>query len=314
MRMLIVVLLIVLAGCSRAPDTTLKPWPPQVAYAPLRQPFKDAELHRDTDSAAMRYRLANGAAWLAPITGRPQARWINGPADLEPLRAVAAQARLQGTLPVLVAYYLPNRGCAKDQGARNERAYQRYIGRLIRLLGATDAAVIMEPDAVPADCFTRERGALIAASVRRLAEAGHHVYIDAGHSAWRTTGETAERLLASGIQHAEGFAVNVSNRQSTDASYRWGRELSSLVGGREFVIDTSRNGLGPPPKNEWCNPGRQALGQEPTTQVVAPGLAALLWIKRPGESDGICGGEKTYLFSPRQARLLIDNAQSSGVR
>ena len=37
-----------------------------------------------------------------------------------------------------------------------------------------------------------------------------------------------------------------------------------------------------------------------------PHLAALLWIKAPGESDGECGGEQTYLFSPTQARNLID--------
>jgi endoglucanase len=39
-----------------------------------------------------------------------------------------------------------------------------------------------------------------------------------------------------------------------------------------------------------------------------PGLAALVWIKRPGESDGICGGETNYLFSPTQARRLTVNS------
>jgi endoglucanase len=34
-------------------------------------------------------------------------------------------------------------------------------------------------------------------------------------------------------------------------------------------------------------------------------LGALLWIKPPGESDGLCGGEHTYFFSPTQARRLI---------
>ncbi|MFB4275437.1 glycoside hydrolase family 6 protein [Nonomuraea sp. MTCD27] len=301
-------ILLLLAGCGRVPDTDLRPWPPRVTYAPLRHPFKDARLHLDTDSAAALYQRANGAAWLTPITSRPQARWINGPPDLKPLPAVASAARVQGTLPVLVAYNLPHRGCAKDQGAGTDQAYDRFIRQLTRRLGATRTAIIMEPDAVAADCFTPERAALLKRNVLRLARAGHHVYLDAGHSAWRSTGEMAERLLASGIQHAEGFAVNVSNRQTTDASYRWGRELADLVGNREFVIDTSRNGLGPPPRNEWCNPRHQALGRPPTTEVTRPGLAALLWIKRPGESDGVCGGETTYLFSPRQARLLIDNA------
>jgi endoglucanase len=109
------------------------------------------------------------------------------------------------------------------------------------------------------------------------------------------------------------FSVNVANRQTTRQSYQWGRELSDLLGRREFVIDTSRNGLGPPPDapdrdDEWCNPRRQALGQAPTTRPGMPGLAALLWIKLPGESDGICGGETTYLFSPTQARRLTVNS------
>ena len=34
-----------------------------------------------------------------------------------------------------------------------------------------------------------------------------------------------------------------------------------------------------------------------------PGLAALLWSKLPGESDGICGGETTYLLSDSSTTL-----------
>jgi hypothetical protein len=41
-----------------------------------------------------------------------------------------------------------------------------------------------------------------------------------------------------------------------------------------------------------------------------PGLAALLWSKLPGESDGICGGETTYLFSRTRARRLTSTARS----
>ena len=98
------------------------------------------------------------------------------------------------------------------------------------------------------------------------------------------SGETADRLLAAGIASAEGFAVNVSNRQTTKDSHRWGLELSDLVGDRPFVIDVSRNGLGPPPDDpgrddEWCNPSRQALGAQPT---VKPGLQG--WMHCCGSS------------------------------
>jgi endoglucanase len=215
---------------------------------------------------------------------------------------------------VLVAYYLPNRGCSSSgQDAPSSNHYRRWIDRLTHQLGATRAAIVVEPDAVAADCFDNTRAALLRRTVKRLADAGQYVYIDAGHARWRSTGEMAERLLRAGIQYAQGFSINVANRQTTRLSYQWGRELSDLLGRREFVIDTSRNGLGPPPDDpdlddEWCNPQRQGLGQAPTTRTSMPGLAALLWIKLPGESDGICGGETTYLFSPVQAQRLTANS------
>ena len=58
----------------------------------------------------------------------------------------------------------------------------------------------------------------------------------------------------------------------------------------------------------WLDPAYQALGAAPTTRTGTRGVDALLWIKRPGESDGKCGGEVSYFFSPRQARELIVNS------
>jgi endoglucanase len=304
-----------LAGaCTNTPDTTMHPDPPSVTYAPLEHPFRDARLFVDDQTAAARWQREHAASWLDPITSRPQARWLTGPQDLARLPALAARAREQRALLVLVAYYLPNRGCSSSgQGAPSSSHYRRWIDRLIHQLGATRAAIVVEPDAVAADCFDNKRATLLRRTVKRLADAGQYVYIDAGHARWRGTGEMAERLLRAGIQYAQGFSVNVANRQTTRLSYQWGRELSDLLGRREFVIDTSRNGLGPPPDDpdrddEWCNPRRQGLGQAPSTRTSMPGLAALLWIKLPGESDGICGGETDYLFSPSQARRLTVNS------
>ena len=306
---------VVAGACTNTPDTTLHPRPPAVAYAPLEHPFHDARLFVDTQTSSARWQREHGAGWLDPITTRPQARWLNGPQDLAKLPALAARARRQRALLVLVAYYLPNRGCSSsaDQGAPTSRDYRRWIDRLVGHLGSTRAAIVVEPDAVAADCFDARRAILLKHTVRRLAGAGQYVYLDAGHARWRSTGEMAQRLLRAGIQYAQGFSVNVANRQTTRQSYRWGRELSDLLGGREFVVDTSRNGLGPPPNqpdqdDEWCNPRRQALGRAPTTRSSMPGLAALLWIKLPGESDGICGGETSYLFSATQARRLTVNS------
>ena len=70
--------------------------------------------------------------------------------------------------------------------------------------------------------------------------------------------------------------------------------------------DTSRNGRGGI-RHEWgawCNVRGAGLGQRPVATPM-PGLDAYVWIKPPGESDGLCGGEHTYFFSPTQARRLI---------
>jgi endoglucanase len=64
----------------------------------------------------------------------------------------------------------------------------------------------------------------------------------------------------------------------------------------KFVLDTSRNGRGPwqpvaglyPDAQTWCNaPGRGA-GLRPKVLGASGLLAAYLWIKTPGASDGSC--------------------------
>jgi endoglucanase len=65
----------------------------------------------------------------------------------------------------------------------------------------------------------------------------------------------------------------------------------------KFVIDTSRNGLGPwtPPANAsypdpqiWCNPPERGLGLRPTANTGTDLASAYLWVKTPGQSDGSC--------------------------
>jgi endoglucanase len=281
--------------------------PPHASYAPLRHPFRGAELYRDADNLAALWQAAHGAGWLDPITSTPQAVWVTDDAALSQLPDIVRGARGQGALPVLVAYHAPNRDCTGG-GAADAAAYDAWVGRFIDGVRGARVVVVLEPDAVAADCFDAARAELLSRTVQRLAEAGHHVYLDAGHPRWRSAGDMAERLRAAGIARAEGFSVNVANRQPIEDSHHWGLELSRLVGDREMVIDTSRNGLPAPPDDQWCNPAHQGLGHPPTVKPGLERVAALLWIKRPGESDGPCGTEKDHGFSPRQAQTLIVNA------
>lgn len=100
----------------------------------------------------------------------------------------------------------------------------------------------------------------------------------------------ATRLQASNIAAADGFALNVSNFISTASNVAFGNTLSALVNGKRFVVDTSRNGLGPTADYQWCNPDGRALGAAPSTSTGHALVDAFLWIKKPGESDGTCNG------------------------
>jgi endoglucanase len=69
----------------------------------------------------------------------------------------------------------------------------------------------------------------------------------------------------------------------------------SVVGTTHFVVDTSRNGQGPwqpdaayPSPEDWCNPPGRGLGISPTSDTGNELVDAYVWIKIPGESDGLC--------------------------
>jgi endoglucanase len=119
----------------------------------------------------------------------------------------------------------------------------------------------------------------------------------------------AQNLVNAGIDMAHGLALNVSNFFTTESNITYGMQISNLAGGKHFIIDTSRNGLGPTTDHQWCTPLGRALGAPP--QTFSSGLVdAYLWIKRPGESDGTCnGGPSAGLFWPQYAYDLAVRAK-----
>jgi endoglucanase len=239
------------------------------------------------------------AEQMDKIARQPEGWWF-GDWSGDIRSAVAAQTSTitgAGALPVYVAYNVPVRDCNSYSagGATSASAYRSWIRAFAAGLGSHRAAIILEPDALAAiGCLgvaqRDERYALLADAVSVLKAQGSAVYIDAGHSAWIAASEMALRLQRANIAAADGFALNVSNFQATGNLVSYGTSLSDRVGGKRFVIDTSRNGLGPTPDNQWCNPVGRALGQSPTGATGNARVDAYLWIKKPGESDGTCNG------------------------
>ena len=163
--------------------------------------------------------------------------------------------------------------------------------------------VVVEPDAVPdmlAGCLDpaqqAERYQLLRYAMRRLGALPRaQVYLDAGNPGMAASpADLAGPLDRPGIRYGRGFSANVANFQWTADVVSWAQRLEHVLGGRvTAVIDTSRNGRGPytgPDAPQWCNPPGRALGRRPTLDPGPAGIAAYLWIKDPGVSDGTCNG------------------------
>lgn len=295
------------------PSTTIK-----TLYA---DPGSDVATNADawanagnTDSQAMKK--------LAAV---PMAQWFGdfSGSNIQTLVAnYVTAAYNQSSMPVLVAYNIPQRDCGSysSGGAATDSAYRQWIDSFAQGIGQNPAIVILEPDALAGmSCLSstdqQARLQLLSYAVTALkANSNTKVYIDAGNPDWQSASVMAQRLKEAGISQADGFSLNVSNFVSTQANISYGDQISSLVNGKHFVIDTSRNGNASA-NGQWCNPSGQAFGNLPTLNTGVPLVDGYLWIKNPGESDGSCGPSElgsnapsAGTWWPQYAEMLENNS------
>jgi endoglucanase len=327
-----VVLALGLAAACAAPGSRAPARSPTGAAAPQDNPFRDARLWVDPDSRARGLSRAwqqtrpEDAAALRKIAENAVALWVG---DWTPdpgnwVRRQVTRIGGKGYLPVFVLYNIPKRDCGHHSrgGAAAAAGYRTWIQQIASGIGGRKAVVILEPDGLPllTKCLSpaeqAERTRLVRFAIDSFAALGATaVYVDAGHSDWVPAPEMAGRLRAAGIDRATGFSLNVSNYKTTEAIVAYGRAVSERLGGKPFVIDTSRNGNGPPEASpatdaSWCNPDGRALGAPPTGETGDPLVHAYLWIKAPGESDGECnGGPKAGQWWTEQALGLARRAK-----
>ncbi|MCX4246846.1 glycoside hydrolase family 6 protein [Paraliomyxa miuraensis] len=307
----------ILAGCaagSRPPP--VEPGANPFAGRPLRW-VESTNATRQAE--AWRRDQPDDAAYMELLAEQPVALWYGDwtPSVEEAIRGVTFETRRRGELALMVLYNIPNRDCGQYSagGVDDPETYRRWIRQAKRGIGRGAAAVILEPDALGLleDCLNpakqRERLELLSDAVQVLSEGGGvAVYIDAGNARWHPPEEMARRLRKAGIEHARGFALNVSNYVGTEETVAYGKAISALVGDKPFVVDTSRNGNGPTEDLKWCNPRGRAVGRPPTSETGDPSVDAFLWIKVPGESDGACnGGPAAGAWWPEVALELARN-------
>ncbi|MER6343225.1 glycoside hydrolase family 6 protein [Streptomyces sp. NPDC001595] len=259
------------------------------------------------------------AEQIRKIAQQPTGEWISPESPEEEARGFTEAADKADRTALLVLYNIPHRDCGQYSGggAADGNAYRSWIDGVAQGIGDRAATVVLEPDAVlhlvdgcTPDEYHEERYDLLKYAIGKLKSLkSTKVYLDAGNAGWGHPDQIFEPLRWAGVAEADGFSVNVSNFYSTEDSVAYGKELSAKVGGKPFVIDTSRNGKGPytegDPGERWCNPPGRALGETPTTKTADPLVDAYLWVKRPGESDGECkGGPKAGEWWPEYALKL----------
>ncbi|MEZ3178277.1 glycoside hydrolase family 6 protein [Streptomyces pimonensis] len=318
---------LLITGCSSSDGKKEEP----DAGAGITQQPKESDpfwVNPDGNAARQVARLVEDgkkeqADQIRKIAQQPVGEWISPENPEEQARGFTESANEAGRTALLVLYNIPHRDCGQysQGGAADGDAYRAFVDGVAKGIGDRPATVILEPDAVlhlvdgcTPDEFHEERYDLLKGAIATLKDLRNtKVYLDAGNAGWGDPDQIHEPLKWAGVDQADGFSVNVSNFYSTEDSIAYGKQLSAKIGGKPFVIDTSRNGNGPYTEGaadeRWCNPPGRALGETPTTRTADPLVDAYLWVKRPGESDGECkGGPKAGEWWPEYALKLAEES------
>lgn len=240
-----------------------------------------------------------------------------------------------GGIPIMAVYNVPNRDCGgfSQGGATNGDQYRAWIERFAQAINGRQIILMVEPDGLTVtDCLNQaalqERYSLISYAVSVFKRNPNTaVYIDGGDNNRNTVDEIPPILQSANIAQADGFFLNSTVFQYTTTEVAYGNAVGEKLGGKHFVVDTSRNGLGPGHES-WCNARDRALGTAPTTQTGSPLADAFIWIKPVWQSDGECehgdpgAGQPFYDYAVNLVRrslwpfsdLPTDGAEAEAVR
>ena len=275
-----------------------------------------------SEAAQNTWQGCNNGQSIGKIAAQPQSTWF-GNWNYNPAGDVATvlqSAAATGSVPILTVYDIVNRDCGgySSGGAANAGAYQGWIQAFASGIGNNRAVILLEPDSLTQyntqGCLNQpqqaERISLLQYAISTLKQKAPNavVYLDGGPPNGIDPTLMAQALVSAGVSQIAGFAVNISNYESTQNDIAYGNQISQLTGGKHYVIDTSRNGVGATPDHQWCNPQNRGLGLP--SQGMASGLLdGYLWVQNPGTSDGTCnGGPPAGQFSEPIACTLLQNS------
>jgi len=233
-----------------------------------------------------------------------------------------------GTVPLMVVMRHQGKGCSgtyRAGGVAEDRRTMKWYDDFAQTVGNARVVIAFEPDSLgTVDCLARDRRKarldVLRYGVNVLSQLPNAtIYLEAGASDWEPAARTAKQLRYIGVSKVRGFMLNVTHHDWTRANIQHGLEISRMVGGKHFIINTSYNGRGPlhyrkwinkaqhkwRTINVWCHPGLRGLGPAPTTATANPLVDAYMYINRPGYSAGSCNGGPLPVGTWWAARALM---------
>ena len=176
---------------------------PAIRLASDGDPLAGAPFYVNPNSSAMRaaQHADPPSPELTAIANTPQAYWIVPGSSAATVAKYTGDANAAGAIPVLALYGIPHRDCGSFAagGLGSAGEYRGWIDGIANDVGASRAAIIVEPDALAmADCLSgdqrQERYDLIRYAVDTLTRnPAAAVYVDAV-----TYGGTAPRTWPPG--------------------------------------------------------------------------------------------------------------------
>jgi endoglucanase len=267
------------------------------------------------------------AAKVEVIAREPNTQRFGAWNGLDPAYAVSTYldrvaSEKPGTVPMISTYRLVYGHCGHWSDPRLEQdAYHDFISGLAQGIGAHPAVLFLEMDSlITVGCLSPQGVSVrmheLRDAISVLANDPHLVvYLDAGAADALPARRAASLLRRAGVAGIQGFFLNSTHFDWTSREIRYGQQISRLVGGKHFVVNTAENGQGPlRPRhvaregNEvLCDPVGRGLGPLPTASTGYPKVDAFAWIANPGVSGGTCraGAPPSGVFWPSLALELV---------
>jgi endoglucanase len=238
-----------------------------------------------------------------------------------------ASVQAPGTVPLLATYRILNGLCSGHRASDSPAeaaSYHDFIEGFAQGIGSYRAVLFLEMDSIiTMPCLSAHGKAVreheLADAINILAADCPHlvIYLDAGAGDALHTRDAARYLRRSGVANIQGFFLNSTHFDWTSHEMRYGRQISRMLGGKHFVINTGENGIGPQRPRDivhqgmevLCNP-RAGLGPLPTATTGYRNVDMFAWTSNPGESGGQCvaGAPPTGQYWPAYAKALVQNA------